>query len=150
MTEEQHQFIEDLGQHMTTWGLPRTTGRIYGYLLLRMEPASLDEIGNALEMAKSGASVAARQLVALGLARSRSQPGSRRVLFEALYSLEAIFVARNSQVIELLARLRQGARVAPAGPGRRQLEEMADMLQDFLNLGPELLRQLRERERSRT
>ena len=101
-------------------------------------------------MAKSGASVAVRQLVALGLARSRSQPGSRRVLFEALYSLEAIFAARNSQAMELLARLRQGALVAPAGPVRRQLHEMADMLQDFMALAPEVLRQLRERERSRT
>jgi len=150
MTEEQRQFIEDLGQHMTTWGLARTIGRIYGYLLLRMEPASLDEIAETLEIAKSGASVSARHLVALGLARSRSQPGSRRVLFEALYSLEAIFAARNAQAMELLARLRQGARVAPDGPGRKQLHEMADMLQDFLHLGPEVLRQLRERERSRT
>ena len=52
--------------------------------------------------------------------------------------------------MELLARLRQGAQVAPDGPGRKQLQEMADMLQAFLQLGPEMLRHLREPERSRT
>ena len=35
-------------------------------------------------------------------------------------------------------------------PNRKQLHEMADMLQDFMALAPEVLSQLREREGSRT
>ena len=64
------QFIEDLGHTMVAWGLTRTTGRIYAYLLLRSAPASLDEMAEELDIAKSGASVAARQL-------GRDRPGTR-------------------------------------------------------------------------
>ena len=66
MTEAQMTFIEDMGQLMVGWGIPRNTGRIYAYLLLQREPATLDDIAGELHIAKSGASVAARQLAQLG------------------------------------------------------------------------------------
>src|SRR3982074_3518483 len=94
LSDEQEQFVEDLGQSVAGWGLPRTTGRIYAYLLLCTEPAGLDRIASDLEVAKSGASVATRQLVQLGLARTLGQRRSRRLLFEALYDPEAILSAR--------------------------------------------------------
>lgn len=149
MTKEQNQFIEGLGQHMTTWGLPRTTGRLYGYLLLRTQAASLDEIATTLEVAKSGASIAARQLMSLGLARSISQRGSRRVLYEALNDPEAIYAARHAQTLDLVARLRHGGEVAPAGPPRQRLEEMAAVVQELTDEIPVLLQRIRARRQGR-
>src|ERR1041385_3261277 len=90
MNNEMHAFIEDMGQLMAGWGLPRNTGRIWGYLLLRSEAAGLDRIAGDLGIAKSGVSVGARQLVQLGLARGLGERGSRRLLYEALPELEAI------------------------------------------------------------
>jgi DNA-binding transcriptional regulator GbsR (MarR family) len=148
MTESQHQFIEDMGQHMVGWGLARTTGRVYAYLLLRVEPAGLDEIAAELEMAKSGASVAARQLVGLGLARGTGQRGSRRLLYEALYDLEALLAARTTQTRDFLDRIRQGAGVAPAGPPRQRLQGMAMELQELYDELPALLRRVLERRRA--
>ncbi len=148
ISDEQHEFIEDMGQSMLGYGLPRATGRIYAYLLLRGGPASLDEIAADLGVGKSGVSVTTRQLVQLGLARGIGERGSRRLLYEALYSLEAIFAARNAQTIDLLARLRQGARASSNEPGRKGMEDMADTIQQFVDMAPELMRQLRERSRS--
>lgn len=145
LTDEQHEFIEDMGQVMVGWSLPRATGRVYAYLLLRGEVASLDEIAADLGVGKSGVSVTTRQLVQLGLARGIGERGSRRLLYEALYSLEAIYAARTAQTVELLARLRQGARVSSNGTARKGLEEMAEMIQEFVDLAPELMRHLRER-----
>jgi DNA-binding transcriptional regulator GbsR (MarR family) len=147
LSDEQEQFVEDLGQSVAGWGLPRTTGRIYAYLLLCTEPAGLDRIANDLEVAKSGASVATRQLVQLGLARTLGQRRSRRLLFEALYDPEAILSARNAQTIDFLARLRQGAQVAPAGRPRQRLTEMASLLQDLTDDIPVLLQRIRERRK---
>lgn len=147
LTEEQHRFIEDMGQHMLGWGVARNTGRIYAYLLMREQPAGLDEIAEDLEVGKSSVSVGARQLVAFGLARAIGERGSRRVLYDGLYSVEAIFTARNAQAQDLLARLRQGARVAEAAESRERLAEMAEMLQEFIDHAPEVFRQLRERRR---
>ncbi|HEY4028653.1 MAG TPA: hypothetical protein VGO86_19660 [Candidatus Dormibacteraeota bacterium] len=153
MTREQHAFVDDMGQLMTSWGIARNTGRVWGYLLLHDRPAGLDEIAGGLEIAKSGVSVATRHLVQLGLARGIGERRSRRLLYEPLSDLEAIFAARNSGVIALRRALRQGAEVAPEGMGRDRMAAMADMLQEFVDLVPTLLRQVREsremRERRR-
>jgi DNA-binding transcriptional regulator GbsR (MarR family) len=148
MTDEQHQFVEDMGQNMVSWGLNRTTGRVYGYLLIRMEPASLDQITADLEMAKSGVSLAARQLVALGMVRGTGERGSRRLLYEALYDTAAILAARNSQTRDFLDRIRQGAEVAPAGRPRQRLLEMASELHDLYSELPALVRRILERRRA--
>lgn len=39
LSAAQRRYIEGMGQAMAGWGLPRTTGRIYAYLLLRADPA---------------------------------------------------------------------------------------------------------------
>jgi DNA-binding transcriptional regulator GbsR (MarR family) len=145
ITDAQHRFIEDMGQHMVGWGLPRNTGRVYAYLLLQPGPIGLDLIAADLEIAKSGASVATRQLTAFGLARSLGSRGSRRVRYEAQHNLEAIFNARNTQARDLRERFREGASVAPPGPGRQRLEDMVDMLDELLSVVPSVLQQIRER-----
>ena len=119
MTAAQVAFIEDMGQLMVGWGMPRNHGRIYAYLLLRREPASLDDIAADLSIAKSGASVASRQLAQLGLARAIGQPGSRRILYEALYNLESIFAARTR------ADERPGCAVAAGGSRRIRRRRVA-------------------------
>lgn len=147
MTAAQVAFIEDMGQLMVGWGMPRNHGRIYAYLLLRRDPASLDDIAADLNIAKSGASVAARQLAQLGLARALGQPGSRRILYEALYNLESIFAARSRQMNDLVAQLRQGARVASGTQGRQRLQAMADWCQEMINQYPLLIRRLEKRRK---
>jgi hypothetical protein len=64
------------------------------------------------------------------MARAIGERGSRRVRYEALTSLEAVVAARDGQVRDLIARLRQGAAAAPPGPGRQRLAEMADMTEE--------------------
>src|SRR6266542_6269640 len=95
MTAAQHSFVDHMGQQMVGWNLPRTTGRVWAYLLMRGESAVLDEIASDLDVAKSGASVGARQLVAFGLARVTGERGGRRVLFSAIDSLDAMFAVRS-------------------------------------------------------
>ena len=145
LTDDQHRFLEDMGHQMVSWGLPRNTGRIWAYLLLRGAPASLDEISAAIEVGKSSVSVGTRQLVQFGLARTIGERGSRRLLYEALYSLDAIFAARQAQLVNFLANLRRGAESAPPGPGCRRMEEMAATVQEFVDEAPSILQQLRER-----
>jgi DNA-binding transcriptional regulator GbsR (MarR family) len=138
-------FIEDMGQMMVGWGIPRTIGRIYAYLLLKAEPATLDDIAADLGIAKSGASVASRRLVQLGLARAAGQPGSRRVVYEPLDNLEAMTSARTAQMHQLVARLRQGARAASGTQGRRRLLVMADWCDELIKEFPLLVRRLDKR-----
>jgi DNA-binding transcriptional regulator GbsR (MarR family) len=144
-SKAQSTFIEDMGQMMVGWGIARTSGRIYAYLLLKKEPATLDDIAAELGIAKSGASVAARRLVQLGLARAAGQPGSRRVLYEPLDNLEAMTSARTTQMHQLVTRLRQGARAASGTQSRQRMEVMADWCDALIKEFPLLIRRLDKR-----
>lgn len=132
MTAAQHSFVDHLGQLMVGWGLPRTTGRVWAYLLLRGAPTALDDITRDLAVAKSGASVGSRQLVGFGLARSTGERGSRRVLFTAIDSIDAMFAVRSESARGLMRLLDEGARVAAAPVTRAKLREMAATIGDIL------------------
>ena len=132
LTKHETTFIEDMGRLMVTWGLPRTTGRVYAYLLLRPEPASLDQIAKDLEVAKSGASVATRQLVSFGMARTHRQRGSKRLGFDAIYDLRGVLAAREAQTRIFIDRLRDGSRVAASAVVRRKMTEMSDAMDDVV------------------
>ena len=148
LTAAQRRYVEGMGQVMARWGLPRTTGRIYGYLLLRPDPASLDEIAKDVDVAKSGASVATRQLLGMGLARSFGERGSRRLRYDALYDLDAIFAARTAQTLELLGRLKEGATVASAASVRRKLNTLSTALESAFTGAPALVRRAQRRSRT--
>jgi DNA-binding transcriptional regulator GbsR (MarR family) len=149
LTREQQEFVEDMGQNLLGWGLPRNMGRIYGYLLLQPGPVSLDTIAGAVGLAKSGVSLATRRLVQMGLARGFGERGSRRLLYEALPSLEAILSARTAQALDLAERLRQGAGATTSAARRAQLEELAETMRDYLELAPRVMRQMREQREMR-
>lgn len=117
---------------MVAWSLPRTTGRVYGYLLLRPDPATLDEIAKDLEVAKSGASVATRQLVSFGMARTHRQRGSKRLGFDAIYDLKGVIDAREVQLQLFLDRLKEGANVANSPVARRKMTAMTDAVDEVM------------------
>ena len=77
----EHRFVQDVASLLATWGMPSSVGRVYGYLLLKQAPVSLDQIALELQMSKGGAWAAARRLEQIGHARRYGEPGSKRALF---------------------------------------------------------------------
>lgn len=148
LDDEQHRVIEDLARLLEPFGLPLTTGRLWGYLLLSPEPASLERISADLQISKSGASVAARQLEAGTLARRIGQRGSRRVLYEASENYDQMMVARNTLLRALSGLLETGARGTPSATVRARLQGMSDLYRMAIDEVDLILRRWREgRER---
>lgn len=129
MNSAQKRFVDDMGQQMVSWGLARTTGRIYAYLLLQPEPVSLDAIARDLRVAKSGASVSTRHLIGYGLASSTGEAGTRRLRYAANYDLAVVLAARTKQLHDFVLRLHQGAAAATAAGPRRQMRHMTTALE---------------------
>lgn len=71
-------FIEAMGLRMEEDGLPRIAGRIYGLVLLREGPFSLDDLTEQLDVSKTSASTNARLLERMGILVRTSRPGDRR------------------------------------------------------------------------
>ncbi len=94
LSEQDEAFLDAMAMLMAPWGWARPVGRIYAYLLLREEPATLDEIAAALGMSKSNASVAARTLEHCGNARRQGEPGSRRIYYSVPEDFSGPFVAK--------------------------------------------------------
>jgi hypothetical protein len=76
--EPDRHFIEDVARLLVLWGVPQTAARLYGYLLLKAEPVSLDCIAADREISKTSASVAARLLEQYTLVRRLGERGSKR------------------------------------------------------------------------
>lgn len=130
LAEDDRAFIEDVAGLLVPWGVPQTAARLYGYLLLSAEPASLDRIADELGMSKSSASVAARLLEQYALARRRGEPGSKRALYDASDNYEGMLSGQSRLIAALtdLLRKRAGTSAAPDAT-RRRLAEMADFYQ---------------------
>ena len=81
LTDAQQQFVDEFAQQLLPWGLPITSARLYAYLNLAEVPVTLDEFANSLGISKSNASVAARELESIGMARRQTDRGSKRIRY---------------------------------------------------------------------
>jgi DNA-binding transcriptional regulator GbsR (MarR family) len=125
LAESEVRFIDDVARLLLPWGVPQTAARLYGYLLLRAEPISLDQITADLQVSKSSASVAARLLEQYMLARRHGERGSKRVLYEVSDDYDNMLSAQNRLLQALADVLRTGGRVAGSKRARDRLAEMA-------------------------
>lgn len=109
LSPQDEAFLDAMAMLMAPWGWPRPVGRIYAYLLLREEPATLDEIAADLGMSKSNASVAARTLEHCGNARRQGEPGSRRIYYSVPGEFSGPFVEKAA-LLDRQVRLFSGQR----------------------------------------
>ncbi|MGA7313091.1 MAG: hypothetical protein WBX22_03890 [Silvibacterium sp.] len=119
-------FIQGMAQLLVPLGVPQTAARLYGYLLLCEEPASLDRMVADLEISKSTASVAAHLLEMYTLIRRSGQRGTRRVLFEASEDYTGMMNAQKRSLEQLAALIKEGAQSSRSKKTRERLRTMAE------------------------
>ncbi len=78
MDADTRRLVERAGLRFEADGLPRTAGRILGYLMLSPEAKSLDEIAAELQVSKAGVSTNTRLLERSGGLVRETRPGDRR------------------------------------------------------------------------
>ncbi|MEI7030373.1 ArsR family transcriptional regulator [Streptomyces pratensis] len=130
-SDEESAFISEMGSLMERWGLPQATGRLFGYLLLRDKPVDLDTMTRDLGQAKSGLSVAARQLESWTLVRRSTRPGSRRIDYEAVGDLQQLLLVNNSHMRKFTETLSAGVPVA-RGDARERLTALAELFNGYV------------------
>lgn len=120
LSSAQRRFIDELAVLLTAWSMPGNAARLYGYLQMMNEPASLDDIARDLEISKSNACAAAKLLEGHGNARRRSQRGTKRALYvasddpgaplrnqaETLGRMAELITARKGEVSTGVAKVR--------------------------------------------
>lgn len=80
---EQMHFVEEVGLMFEMAGLPRMSGRIFGWLLISNPPQqSHSELAEVLQASKGSISTMTRLLIQIGLIERLSLPGERRDYFQ--------------------------------------------------------------------
>jgi len=143
--EPDRRFIEDVARLLVPWGVPQAAARLYGYLLLKPEPVSLDCIAADLEISKTSASVAARLLEQYTLVRRLGERGSKRAFYEASDNYEGMLTEQNRLLEALAELLRTGAGNLASGRTRDRLKEMAEFNLLMRDVMESALRRWRQR-----
>lgn len=135
LTGDQRTYIEKVGFFYEAYGMPRTIGRILGLLLIAdPQEQSLDEITDALSVAKSSVSTGARFLVQAGLIERAAVTGDRKSYYrmkpgawaKALRDRLASNAAYQRLAEEGLAVVGEGN-----APARENLRQMAELYEYF-------------------
>lgn len=78
-TDDELNFVENVGLHFETLGFPRMAGRIFGWLLIsESSQVSMPELVEVLKASKSSISSITRLLIQVDLVEIVSLPGVRR------------------------------------------------------------------------
>ena len=115
-------FLDDVATLLEPWGMSHRYGRMYAYLLLRTEPVTIEQIAADLQLSKSGAWDAARELGDFGHIRRQTDVGSKRALFSQSDNYGAP-LQKETVTLGAMARLLRGraAQMAPSDVRERLL-----------------------------
>jgi DNA-binding transcriptional regulator GbsR (MarR family) len=141
MTPDQHLFINAMGDTLVTWNLPRATGRVYGYLLLRGDASTSDELRAELSLSAGAVSTAIRELSSWGLARTTPQPGSRRLLVEAAGGFEQLLAASHERARVFIRTLRAASDLTETAQAAMRLRDVTDLFASYVDAGAQVLRE---------
>lgn len=139
MTSQQQHFIDTMGELLASWHLPRATGRVYGYLLLRAQPSTSEQMRADLDLSAGAVSTATRELVSWGLARTISQPGSRRLLTEAAGGFEQLLFASHQRSRAFIRTLRAAQSITDDDSAARRLRDVTDLFTAYVEAGEQML-----------
>lgn len=87
LPSSRRESVETAGRLCQRFGLPRSTGQIYGLLYLAPRPLSLDDIAELLSISKASVSTGTRQLLGWHAVKQVWVPGDRRDHYEAIGDL---------------------------------------------------------------
>ncbi|MBD3881476.1 MarR family transcriptional regulator [Phormidium tenue FACHB-886] len=131
---EQMHFIEEVGLMFEMVGMPRMSGRIFGWLLIS-DPAQQSNaaLAEVLQASKGSISTMTRFLIQLGLIERVSLPGDRRDYFQIKdHAWSQLTKQRLVQIGAFRQLAERGLELLKQAPPqhRRRLQEMRD-IHDF-------------------
>lgn len=137
MTELTQRFVLHFGEMGSRWGINRTVGQMYAYLVASPQPRCAEEIADAIQVSRSNVSMGLKELDSWKLLKRSHQPGDRRDFFSAHGDAWEIFrhlaeqrIAR--EIAPTLSMLRE-ALLEPGQPEdqhlRHRMRDMHDLIE---------------------
>ena len=132
MTPGESEFVEEMGQFLSSLGMTPMSGRMWGWLLIcEPQEQTAAQIAEALHASRGAISGTARLLATSGLIRRSTRPGDRREYFSAPSGgLESLLASAGALYHRLGEIAERGlAAIADHTPASRaRLEEFRDVM----------------------
>ena len=148
MHESVQRFVEQMGLMCEEDGMPRSSGRILGFLLAEDGPFSLDELAEQLQLSKASVSTNARMLEQHGMLRRVGAPGDRRDFYRVESDpWESMLQVAQNRWREMSAMFAEAAAALPEENvnGCRRLREAGRFHELLLDASQRLVEMWRER-----
>ncbi|MEM1436058.1 MAG: ArsR family transcriptional regulator [Pseudomonadota bacterium] len=122
------------------WGISRTVGQIYAYLVFSSDAKNADQIAEALGFSRSNVSIGLKELQSFSLVRPQHRPGDRKEYFavpDDVWEIARTLVRerRRREIDPTLSMLRSvmveddGGGSAEDAYARQRVEEIHDFIE---------------------
>jgi DNA-binding transcriptional regulator GbsR (MarR family) len=137
MTELTQRFVLHFGEMGSRWGINRTVGQMYAYLVASPTACCAEEMADALQVSRSNVSMGLKELDSWQLLKRSHVPGDRREFYSAHGDAWDIFKRLAEQritreIAPTLSMLRE-ALMEPATEQdvylRRRMRDMHDLIE---------------------
>ena len=131
MTPGQSEFVEEMGQFLSEFGMTPMSGRMWGWLLVCEPPEqTAADIAEALQASRGAISGTARLLASAGMIRRSTRGGDRREYFSAPPEALDSMLANAGAIYRRLGQIAERGLAATGGSpsARARLEEFRDVL----------------------
>ena len=136
-------FVEQMGQLYERDGLARIAGRIFGQLLLAVEPMSLDDLVESLRVSKASVSTNTRLLDRLGMVERVTLPGDRRDYYQVTERVHERMLEPRIQRLQQTRRLLEHGLETESAEDprvRRRLEQFSEFFDRMLAVVEDAMR----------
>ncbi|MEM1412897.1 MAG: GbsR/MarR family transcriptional regulator [Pseudomonadota bacterium] len=132
-------LVLHFGEMGSRWGINRTVGQIYAYLVFSQDARNADQIGEDLGFSRSNVSMGLKELKSWNLLRPHHQPGDRKEYFsvpEDVWEIARILVRerRQRELDPTLSVLRDAQLSHRQDGGERYAQRRVDEMLGFLEL----------------
>lgn len=147
MDRETQKFVERMGRYFEADGVPRISGRLFGFLLLQAEPCSLDDLAETLRVSKASVSTNARLLENLGILERTTEPGDRRDYYQVNDDMHQRMLERRLERMRQMRALIAEALQTPAAARDAAIAQRLRVFDAFHQHGIEGISEAVERVR---
>ena len=158
MTPLIESFVRHFGEMGSRWGINRTVGQMYAYIVLSEQPVNADQLASALGISRSNVSMGLKELQGWNLVQLRHLTGDRKDYFTApqdIWEIARTLISerRKREIDPTLTVMRDLLMEKPANAeeryaqGRiddmyRLIEMMTHWSREMQNLSPKQLARL--------
>lgn len=139
MSEKIQSFVLHFGEMGSRWGINRTVGQIYAFIVINESPVNAEQIAAALNVSRGNVSMGLKELQSWRLVKLQHVPGDRKEYYSAAgdmwdMGLRILEERRKREVDPTLTVLRDLLMEDAANPSEKYAQERMQEIHDLLEM----------------